>query len=370
MLKFNNNKGFYIIEIVIGISMLSIISMTTFSLLSTLRMNQKAERQEANIDMREIYKQELLFQGLHSNADKHAIDEHGDIKSEVKSTESTLNLPSKCKVKSLNIQFEKERERINASGKAIGVVAAPQVIEEAVLSPPVIHYSEEVDLKDFPLRNLISKASNPLGTYYRYTLDGSEPNRNSPIWNFSDLSLEDWSPVIKFRAFNEDSQYIESNIVTVNLKLKGEIKFKRESGGTSTDVTFSEIKHNTNRIQIIGIERDKNVNVYYKINNGSINEYREPFHIPLDHWSQEDAKLTVFFKVKNAHYRDEVFEKTFRFKIKKERLKPPKIIGSTNAILRKGSFIQIEADKNLANTITEIKGMRQSYDSSASRYYF
>ena len=56
------------------------------------------------------------------------------------------------------------------------------------LAPPVFNVTGDLTNMTFPINNIATlPSSNPAGTVYRYTTDGSTPTGSSPVWD--NLSL-------------------------------------------------------------------------------------------------------------------------------------------------------------------------------------
>ena len=253
----------------LGLSILVIISGTVITGLNAVRKNHAIEEAEAGLDLREISKQEFLLQGINPEEALNPFEPYGDVGAKIEKTGSHLNIPGKSDVSLLSAKFDGERDRIHVVGKVIKDTGSPQELKGGTLLPPLANYSGTVPLTAFPIKNFISSVgSNPLGTYYRYTTDGSDPGIDSPVWTFSALSLAQWAPRMKFRAFNQDPRYTESAVVEIALNLTGNVVLKRENGSDSLGISYSETVNGSNRILLIVPGGDANVSIRYRIRGG------------------------------------------------------------------------------------------------------
>lgn len=140
------------------------------------------------------------------------------------------------------------------SGFGFGVeTSGPAAAQPSIpLAPPIFNaffnQSSGNDLTNapFPLNNIATLPStNPPGTTYRYTTDGSTPNANSPIWD----NNPGWTPAtfpaeVTLAAFNSDPQYSPSPAVTTVLYMSLVINYSRadnRSAGTQNDFTLSDL---------------------------------------------------------------------------------------------------------------------------------
>ena len=178
--------------------------------------------------------------------------------------------------------------RISATGSAVSAAAA------SALSPPTFRISGVVPEVEFSpsLTNLILPASsNPPGTIYRYTTDGSAPTLNSPIW-FTATSSLPASPLpstVKAAAFHTDPQYSASTVATTNLSRSLALDFSRSLGGASTGFTYTEVTGGTNTILLSVSNAPAGTTIYYTYDGSpptaASNLYTGGFHVPLAAWT-------------------------------------------------------------------------------------
>lgn len=349
-----NTAGFSLIEIMAVLSIFSILSIVIFNSLKVMKTTHSIEENEASIDLREVIKQELILQGVNIKDGFEPLAGYGDINATIIESESKLNIVGKNQISILNIVFNKDRERIHTAGKIIknGIESIPYIASQ--LSPPKANYFNKINLSMFPLKDFIARGkSNPIGTYYRYTRDGSDPDHSSPIWDFSALTLANWSPWMKFRAFHVNPRYLKSEVINIRLNLEADIGLKREDGSNSLDVSYYEIVNNSNKILIQAPLNDSNVHIYYRIRGGFDVEYKGPFHLPLWSWNAYGNILIV--EVRTSHFNIPICSQEFHLHIQKEQLPIPQIWPSGGA-LATGSRIEIRTDRNIATTNTILEG--------------
>lgn len=337
----------------IVVSMLSIVSVMAFKALQGVQNNYSIEEDEVAIDLREILKQEYILQGINPEEFHNPMADYGDVEGNIDKADNELNVSGKNSVSTLKVNFKEDRKRIAISGKVIENKGDPMPFEQSKLIMPKANYFGTIDVGDFPLKNFILYGSNPLGTYYRYTIDGTDPTAESLLWKFSALDLAHWSPIMKFRAFNADSRYIESDVLDVNLNLKASIGLRREDGTNSVGVSYREISNHINRLMIIVPHRDPSISICYRIAEGSNLDYNGPFHVPLNSWSSAGVKLIMDVRI--PYFKDPISSQEFLLHIKKEQLAMPQIDPQAMTI-RTGSRVKIRTNRNIANTVTAIDG--------------
>ncbi len=350
-----NKSAYSLIELMMALSILMIISVSAIAVLNAVRRNHAIEETEAGLDLREIAKQEFLLQGLSTEESINPLENYGDVGAKIEKTHSPLNAPGKNDVSLMSAKFDTQRDRIHVVGKVIKDEGTPQEIQESTLLPPIANFFGTVALTAFPIKNFISSVSNnPLGTYYRYTTDGSDPVMSSRVWTFSDLSLTQWSPKMKFRTFNQDSRYTESPVLEVVLTLTGDIILQRENGSNNLGVAYSEIVNNANRISLMVPGKDSNVSIRYRIKGGDNQEYQGPFHFPLNEWNV--SGLTFVAEIKVPQCNEPIKVQEFNLHIRKEQLAAPEIISLCDAGCQTGSTVCIKTDRSMANTVTTVDG--------------
>ena len=113
--------------------------------------------------------------------------------------------------------------------------AAPAPPNAIQLAPPVFNVTGDLTNLVFPLNNIATlPSSNPPGTLYRYTTDGSTPNGSSPVWD----NNPGWTPGnfparLTLAAFNPDPQYAASAGVTASYSMQLSASFGRADNRTT-----------------------------------------------------------------------------------------------------------------------------------------
>ena len=171
------------------------------------------------------------------------------------------------------------------------------------LNPPDILLSGELKEEWVPLKNIIQPAlENPSGTFFRYTLDDSEPTTDSPLWDNAGFTVEAIPQKINFRAFHADLIYAPSDVISTEFSFPTPvIQVTREQGGASLGVSFSEINTNTNRIVLTTDKHPALFKISYKIaSESNWTDYTAPFHVPLKFWSEKGVEINIKAESKAA----------------------------------------------------------------------
>jgi len=136
-----------------------------------------------------------------------------------------------------------ERSRGAGIGFAIETTgpAASSAINAIQLAPPVFNLTGDLTNAAFPLNNIATlPTSNPPGTVYRYTTDGSTPTGASPVWNNNPGWTPDTFPAkLTIAAFNPDPQYAASSGVTASYSMQLAATYGRADGRSSNLFGFS-----------------------------------------------------------------------------------------------------------------------------------
>jgi type II secretory pathway pseudopilin PulG len=149
---------------------------------------------------------------------------------------------------------------VETSGPVAAVSAIP-------LTPPIFNtYFNQTNGNDltnapFPLNNIATLPStNPPGTVYRYTTDGSMPTSSSPLWD----NNPGWTPAsfpagVTLAAFNSDPQYATSQPVSTTLYMSLVITYARADGrsaATATEFTLADLTDATATGVVLGTNVD------------------------------------------------------------------------------------------------------------------
>jgi type II secretory pathway pseudopilin PulG len=111
------------------------------------------------------------------------------------------------------------------------------------LSAPSFKFSGDLTSAPFPLNGIIAYPSNPPGTTYHFTTDGSMPTPSSPSWNNNPgWTIGNFPPRVTITAFNSDSQYSPSTPTTAAYTYTLSINFSRADGRSDLyDFTYSDL---------------------------------------------------------------------------------------------------------------------------------
>jgi hypothetical protein len=188
-------------------------------------------------------------------------------------------------------------------GGAIGVesTAAGEAVEIPVtaLQAPIFLIGNTLTLGDFFPNGaagwLSFPESNPFGTVYRYTVDGSEPTAASSVWNqtvASAMTPMTFPPILRIRATHPDSRFTPSPVVSrspLRLQMPG-VTFGREVPKVNNQqFTYGEVVSSSNRIVLASEVATPLATLYYTLDGSdpavSGIPYSGPFMVPLELWS-------------------------------------------------------------------------------------
>lgn len=204
--------------------------------------------------------------------------------------------------------------RIASTGTAVAVSMA------TALTPPTFRVSGVIAESEFAptLTNLIiASSSNPPGTVYRYTTDGTDPTNNSPIWLTASSSLpaDPLPATVKAAAYNTDTQYTTSAVATVSLSRLLNIGYARSLGGSSTGFTYAEVTGAVNGILLSVTNPPSGTAIYYTYDGSAptaaSNLYTGEFHVPLAAWSASvTLRVRAFSSASAVAFNDATFTLT------------------------------------------------------------
>lgn len=364
-----DKKAFNLLEIMLVMALFSVLSLVAFQAMRTLKEQVQFESQSAAENVRDLVKQDwLLSVGAFENISP--MSDLGEFQDSL-AMYTVQEVPGKHRELNAKIDFLKPKERISIQAKLIDKERIPEDITTRILNPPIVNYSGEIELSNFPLKKPISIPDNPLGTYFRYTVDGSDPTEKDPVWALNALTLADWSPTIALRAFNEHPHMQPSKVVYLQTTPKDTIEFTRESGRNDSTVSFSEIKENRNRLVLANGLSDPSVKIYYQVGSHIPQIYQGPFHVPLNLWTQEDLTITFWTEL-TTHSQEtpqKLSPKTMHLNIAKAPLPPPVIESPENSIIRAGSIVTIVIDQEISQIQSSFENL-QNYPEDALEYIF
>ena len=137
-----------------------------------------------------------------------------------------------------------------SAGHQISVNASSvvDVLTTSNLLAPVFNLSPSYSSLSFPLTIgssiLTLPAGNPIGTIYRYTVNGVDPQATDLLWTAQTYTAYGdgvFPSQIKIRAYNPDPQYIPSSVGVGNIRCSLAVNWSRQNIGTiiGTNVQFT-----------------------------------------------------------------------------------------------------------------------------------
>jgi type II secretory pathway pseudopilin PulG len=126
-------------------------------------------------------------------------------------------------------------------GFAIETTGAAAPIHAIPLAPPSFNVQGDITGAAFPLNDIATlPSSNPPGTTYHYTLDGSTPTAASPIWDNNPSWTQTTFPLqVTLGAFNSDPQYAPSIPVTATYSMQLAVSYGRADDRTTNIYGFT-----------------------------------------------------------------------------------------------------------------------------------
>jgi hypothetical protein len=128
-------------------------------------------------------------------------------------------------------------------GYSIGSTGVAVPTSTIPLATPTLNYSGDLTSAPFPLNSIITYPSNPPGTTYRFTTDGSMPTPVSPIWNNNPgWTVSSFPQTMTIVAFNTDPQYSPSAPATTTYTYTLSASFSRADGRLDLyDFTYGDL---------------------------------------------------------------------------------------------------------------------------------
>jgi Tfp pilus assembly protein PilV len=120
--------------------------------------------------------------------------------------------------------------------------AGPAAPSAAIpLYAPTFNVTGDLTNAALPLNNIANLPStNPPGTVYRYTTDGTTPTAASPVWdNNPGWTAASFPAKVTLAAFNTDPQYSPSPAVTASYSMQLVVSYSRADGRTDDPYGFT-----------------------------------------------------------------------------------------------------------------------------------
>ena len=129
-------------------------------------------------------------------------------------------------------------------GFAIATTGTAPVNPAMPLAPPAFNVVGDLTYAAFPLalnQVVTLPATNPPGTTYHYTTDGSAPTAASPVWSNAGpaWTAASFPGQLALAAFNTDPQYAPSVAVTAAYSMQIIVSYGRADGRTSNVYGFT-----------------------------------------------------------------------------------------------------------------------------------
>jgi type II secretory pathway pseudopilin PulG len=139
-------------------------------------------------------------------------------------------------------------------GYAIGSIGVAIPSSITPLAAPTFNYNGDLSSAVFPLNGIIAYPSNPPGTTYHYTTDGTPPTAASPLWVnnpgwTNSTGMNPFPQTATIIAFNTDPQYSPSAPVTAiysynNSSVALSVTFSRVDGRSDLyDFTYNDLQN-------------------------------------------------------------------------------------------------------------------------------
>jgi hypothetical protein len=269
-----------------------------------------------------------------------------------------------------------------AGGLGFEIVAGGTAAEATNrLASPVFVVSLPLTAASFPASAWVTlPTSNPPETIYRYTTDGSEPDKNSPIWSAasadSSITPATFPATLRIAAFHPLPFHAPSPVATlssITFQLPG-LVFGRSKGGSSTTFSYADITSSPNGIVLSPAASLGNLpfQIRYTLNEATpttaSTAYSAGFVIGESSWSASlPLKAAIFPNVSTARAALYITSGANIWTLAPviTPLAKPTIVTANTAILREGSDISISPAQTGGILRTEVN-MAPSSTSSSS----
>ena len=137
-------------------------------------------------------------------------------------------------------------ERGGGFGLTVVAEGDPNNSPATQLNPPTFAITMPLTTLSFPATGWVVLPSNPPGTVYRYTIDGSDPTASSPIWSVAtanSINVVNFPARMRMAAFNSDPAYSTSTVAALDpiyFQLPA-ATMTRSAGGNSTVFTYTDM---------------------------------------------------------------------------------------------------------------------------------
>jgi len=268
----STSAGFTAVELIVGLVLLSLATGSMLVVGKGLSDNRVAAAAVSQQNAYATFQSQVTLQGINpalvGNPLQAAIQQAGSVGTSVSlGTNTSLtvvrnevagfevgavasptgaqrNLAGSARVDALNYNVAGaggQTDRGSGIGFAVELTGTAPVINAITLAPPSFNIVGDLTYALFPLNNIATlPTTNPPGTIYRYTMDGSTPNAGSLIWDNNPGWTGDSFPAqVTLRAFNTDPDYAPSLPVTATYSMQIVLNYARADGRATNIYGFS-----------------------------------------------------------------------------------------------------------------------------------
>jgi type II secretory pathway pseudopilin PulG len=228
-LKYN---GFGIVEVLVAAVVLAFVAGMAAYGISSLQTARKESQVAAQRSTYAAMQQDAVLRGV----DVGVVDPMSDVAvgnlltSMAAASVEASPVVGKAGVEGVNFDVG---SGVRAGNAGLRLVAhgVNLSVDYAALQPPSWPMGlSGLGASSFPVTVDLVIPANPVGTVYRYTTDGSEPDISSPVWSPMTYATPDDVPdVLRARAYNDGGLFEPSSVATVYPKIVLEVAYGRES---------------------------------------------------------------------------------------------------------------------------------------------
>jgi type II secretory pathway pseudopilin PulG len=268
----NASRGFTAVELIVGLLLFSVLSGSVLIVSKGLNDNGAAAGAASRQNAYATFQSQVALQGIDpslvGNPLESSIQQAGSTGTRVSlgaNTRQTVvrhqiagfevaavsrpagaerDLPGSARVRAINYSVAAagaQSARGSGIGFAIDTVGTAPVINAITLAPPSFNVVGDLTYAVFPLNDLATlPKTNPPGTVYRYTLDGTTPTDASMVWDNNPNWAADTFPAqVTLRAFNSDPDYAPSFPVSASFTMQIVLHYGRADGRTANIYGFT-----------------------------------------------------------------------------------------------------------------------------------
>lgn len=364
MSKKHSNRGFAIIWSLVG---LMVIGLGTAAVIAVTRSNDLHQAQSAAQSQRETFttfQMEVVAHGIDPSKVINPLAAIGGAGPNTAGNFHTSEVNAyeqKGAAGSLALNMAAAANTgERAGGLGFEVVAGGTAADaSSQLAAPSFTVSLPLTVSSFPASGWVTlPASNPSGTLYRYTIDGTEPTAISPVWSAvnvdSSITPATFPDTLRIAAFHSLPFYAPSPVATlsaITFQLPG-LVFSRSKGGTSTAFSYPDITSSPNGIVLSPASNVGNlpVQIRYTINGTSPTTasslYGAGFVIGENSWTASlPLKARLFPNVNSSRTSLYITADVSAWALSPAaiQLSTPTIVTANNSVVAEGSLISISA---------------------------